>query len=539
MSGPTAGLREAIAAAGRLGVLDPRHLAATGTGFARWGPSIASLYRAAAIETPNRAAVIDHRGVLRYGDLDRRSTALARGLLRLGIEPGEELGLLCLNHRDFVEANLAAAKAGLDVVYLNPGYAPPQLAEVLDRESVTAVVCDEDLHPKVEASGFDGITVLADRRPDRDPAEHRSLWEVRRLGRRRPVALRPRISRPVLLTSGTTGVPKGARRDGDQSPVGALGLFQRIPYRRGDVFHIAAPLFHAWGLSQLAVAAALGSTVVLTRRFSPVDTVRAVIEHEATVLAAVPIMLQRILGDPACDPGAMTSLRIVASSGSALPSPLVTAWMDRVGDTLYNLYGSTEVGQASVATPDDLRRAPDTAGRVAPGSDVAVLDQDGRPLPAGSTGRIFVASGAQFTGYTGGGSKEVIDGRMSTGDVGRFDEDGLLFVTGRADDMIISGGENVFPAEIEHLLLAHPGIADAAVVGLPDPEFGQRLAAFVVAGPSGAPDGDEVRRLVGARLARHKVPRSVTFVEELPRTTTGKVLRRDLIERSSPPGGDA
>ena len=508
-----------------LGLLDPIRLAATGAALARWGPNIASLYGGAAVRHPGRPAIIDHRGSLSYSALDRRSSALAKGLLSIGMRPGRNLGLLCHNHRDFVEANLAAAKAGLDVVYLNTGFASPQLSEVLDREDVAGVVCDADLLAILEGSGSDRPTVVADGTVD----GWRSMHDVRRAGRRRPGFLVPRTSKPVLLTSGTTGLPKGAQRS--NNPAGArsaTGLLQRIPYRTGDVFVVASPLFHAWGLSQLIVAATLGSTVILSRRFSPAACVDAVAEHRATVLTVVPVMLQRMLSDPTVDLSRMSGLRIVASSGAALPPVVARDWMDQVGETLFNLYGSTEVGQAAIATPDELRAAPGTVGRVAPGSTVAILDDAGRPVSEGSTGRIFVRNGAQFAGYTGGGGKEVIDGYMSSGDVGYFNDDGLLFVTGRADDMIISGGENVFPAEVEDLLLGMAAVADVAVVGVDDADFGQRLAAFIVPAAGVELTAEEVRTAVAGQLARHKVPRDVTFVDELPRTTTGKLLRRSL-----------
>jgi fatty-acyl-CoA synthase len=235
-----------------------------------------------------------------------------------------------------------------------------------------------------------------------------------------------------------------------------------------------------------------------------------------------------MLAADSLDPHDLSSLRVVASSGSALPGHLALAWMDRVGDTLYNLYGSTEVGQATIATPEDMRAAPGTAGRVIPGSIVAILDAAGNDVPTGSEGEIVVGNDAQFTEYTGGGTKARVRGLMSSGDVGHFDEDGRLFVTGRADDMIVSGGENVFPGEVEDVIAAEPDVVDAAVVGVPDPDFGQRLAAFVVTRPGSDLDADAIRKLVAGRLARHKVPRDVTFVAELPRTTTGKLLRREL-----------
>ena len=544
------GATETLRLVRRLGLLDPGRVAAVAGALGRWGPTLATLYGAAALRHPVRPAVVDHRGSLPFARLDARSTALAHGLRAMGLRPRQRLGLLCLNHRDFVEANLAAAKAGLDVVYLNTGFAGPQLADVLDREGVGVLVADAAFDELVADIGFDGPRIIADGAVAGGPVADRrargsrvTAWrtmvDVRRLGRRRPTALIPRATSPVLLTSGTTGSPKGANRPARPSDPRAAadmvqggGLLQVVPYRSGDVFAIPSPLFHAWGLSQLIVAAALGSTVILSPRFSPAGTVRAVVEHRATVLAVVPVMLQRMLAEPDLDLGAMSpSLRIVASSGSALPAAVSEAWMDRVGDSLYNLYGSTEVGQATIATPEDLRASPGTAGRVAPGSEVAILDEDGAEQPQGTEGRIFVANGAQFSGYTGGGSKEIVDGRMASGDVGYFDGDGLLFVTGRSDDMIVSGGENVFPREVEEVLLTHPDIDDAAVVGTDDPDFGQRLAAFVVLAPS----ADEaevteaaVKDLVATELARHKVPRDVTFVDELPRTPTGKLLRRSL-----------
>ena len=504
----------------RLGWLDPAQMAATTAALARWGPSLAALYAAAAVRHRGRAAVVDHRGSVTFGELDRSSSALAQGLRSLGLNGGDHLGVLCANHRDFVDVSIAAAKAGLTCVYLNTGFAAPQLGEVLQREGVAAVVADTDLLAIVEASGFGGHVVVA----DGDPGPHRSIGEVRSLGSSRPLLPSWPIA-PVLLTSGTTGTPKGARRSGVAVGLSsALGVMERIPYRGGDVAVIPTPLFHAWGLAQLTIAAATGSTAVLVRRFDVDDTLDAVEAERADVLAVVPVMLQRILAAETHDRDT-SSLRIVACSGSALPAPVATAWMDRFGDNLYNLYGSTEVGQATLATPADLRAAPGTAGRTIPGTVVEVVDEQGEPVAAGESGLIVVGGAGQFTEYTGGGTRDRVRSLMSSGDVGHFDADGRLFVTGRADDMIVSGGENVFPLEVEEVLLSHDDVVDVMVVGVSDDEFAQRLAAVVVRRPGGSIDADGVRSLVASRLARHKVPRDVTFVDELPRNTTGKLLR--------------
>jgi fatty-acyl-CoA synthase len=503
----------------RLGWLDPGLIAATTAALARWGPSLAALYTAAAVRHRTRLAVVDHRGAVTFGELDRSSTATAQGLRALGLNGGDHLGVLCANHRDFVDVSIAAAKAGLACVYLNTGFAAPQLGEVLRREGVRAVVVDSDLLAVVEGSGFDGHVVVA----DGDAGSHRSIDDVRALASRRPLPPSRPIA-PVLLTSGTTGTPKGARRDRPTGLASALGVLERIPYQAGDVSVIPTPLFHAWGLAQLTVAASTASTAVLVRRFDVAATLDAVEAHRASVLAVVPVMIQRILAAET-DGRDVSSLRIVACSGSALPAAVATAWMDRFGDNLYNLYGSTEVGQATLATPEDLRAAPGTAGRVIPGTVVEVVDDRGTVLAPGATGLIVVGSDGQFTEYTGGGTKERVRGLMSSGDVGFFDDEGRLFVTGRADDMIVSGGENVFPLEVEEVLLSHDDIVDVMVVGAPDDEFGQRLAASVVRRPGASIDADGVRSFVASRLARHKVPRDVTFVDELPRNTTGKLLR--------------
>ncbi len=525
-----------VRAIGRLrrsGILEPGLSVANAAGMARWGATPAAVVAGAAGRYPTRVALVDEAGSLTYGELDRRTSRLAAGLVERGVTAEHTIGILARNHRGFVEANLAAAKIGADVVYLNTGFGAPQLADVLRREQVGTVVRDQEYAAIVEAATAEAAAVRLVLSSEDDPDDAgppASLASVRAAARRSRPPRPRRASLPVLLTSGTTGTPKGARRDGARPDlVSATALLDRIPYRRGDVFVIAAPLFHAWGLSMMVLAASLAGTVVLRRRFDPVATVEAVERHDASVLAVVPVMLHRILSSGALDGRDVSSLRIVCSSGSALPGTLTEQWMDAVGDTLYNLYGSTEVGQAAIATPDEMRTAPGTAGRPPPGTTVRLLDDRDQEVEPGEAGRIYVGSNLQFSGYTGGGTKRVVDGLMSTGDVGYVDAHGLLHVTGREDDMIVSGGENVFPAEVEDVLRSHPRVDDAAAVGVPDADFGQRLAAYVVpATTAGDLDLSELRELVRTTLSRHKVPRSIEVVEEIPRNATGKVLRREL-----------
>ncbi len=335
----------------------------------------------------------------------------------------------------------------------------------------------------------------------------------------------------MILTSGTTGTPKGAPRS--EAGLGAaISLLSRMPLRYGWRTHIAAPLFHTWGFAHLALAMLLGSTVVLRRKFLPEPCLSAIAEERCESLVVIPVMLQRILDlpDETLDRYPLPSLEVTAASGSALPGDLALDWMDRFGDNLYNIYGSTEVAYASIATPRDLRAAPTAAGKPPWATAVKILDDEGREVAPGEPGRIFVGNSLLFEGYTGGDeSKEVVDGLMASGDVGRFDGQGRLYVEGRDDEMIDSGGENVFPQEIENCLARHEGVIDVAAIGVDDDKFGKRLRVFVV--PREArPSEDELKDWVKQNLARYKVPREIVFLVELPRNATGKILKRELAQ---------
>jgi acyl-CoA synthetase (AMP-forming)/AMP-acid ligase II len=274
----------------------------------------------------------------------------------------------------------------------------------------------------------------------------------------------------------------------------------------------------------------LCTTVVLKRKFDPEATLSLTAQHECSGLVVVPVMLQRILelDDDVLRRYDLSALRAVPVSGSALPAAVSDKWMDLFGENLFNLYGSTEVAWATIATPQDLRAAPGTAGRPPHRTKVRIVDHDGRDVEPGKTGRVFVGNEMAFEGYTGGGTKEELGGLMSSGDVGHFDAAGRLFIDGRDDEMIVSGGENVFPREVEDLLAAHGAIAEAAVVGVPDDEFGQRLKAFVVTQDDAELSEQEVKAYVKSNLARFKIPREIEFLNSLPRNATGKVLKREL-----------
>ncbi len=520
--------------AGIVGAMRPDKALRVGSTFLRWGASPATGAAVAAIEHPHEIAILDERGSLTWQRLHRRSNALANSLAALGIGPGDGIGVMARNHRGFLETTLAAAKLGAAALYLNTMFAGPQLVEVMRREGPKALVHDEefgdllaDVDPAVRR-----IVAWHDGAP---PAGATTVEQLIAAGAEDDLEPPPDKARFVILTSGTTGTPKGAQRTSPDGLMTIASLLDMIPYRRGSTMMIAAPLFHSWGFLHFVIALPTTSTMVLRRRFDPEDTLATVERTRADVLAAVPVMVQRILGMPDEVLGryAMPSLKITALSGSALPGELAIDWMDRFGDNIYNLYGSTEVSFATIATPTDLRAAPGTAGRPPRGTVVRLFDEAGNEVPPGEIGRIFVGNDMKMEGYTGGGHKESIDGLLSSGDVGHFDADGRLFVDGRDDEMIVSGGENVFPREVEDLLADVEGISEVAIIGVEDQTFGQRLKAFVVLEAGAALSAEELGAHVKANLAAFKVPREIEFLAELPRNATGKVLKRELHAREA------
>jgi fatty-acyl-CoA synthase len=522
----------AIRVAGRTGVLRPirpDRLIGMANGFRRWGMTPAAAYAVGAACEPGRIAVIDERESVSYAEIDRRSSIVAMALAELGVGSGDAVALLARNSAAFVVAQVAASKLGCDILYVNTGFAGPQLGDVLEREKAAAVIADDEFSSLVDdvASSLPRLTAWVE--DGTAPAD--SIAGIAfAAGPATPSLPSPgRDGKHVILTSGTTGTPKGAARGAPNLLAGALeglAVLDAIPYRSRGVTVLAAPAFHAWGLANLIVGMLMQSTLVMTRRFDPARTLELVERHSADALIAVPVMCQRMLEVP--DEHDTSSLRMVGLSGSALPPSLAIKFMDRFGDVLYSLYGSTEVAYVSVAQPQDLREAASSAGRVLRGVRIRLVDSDDNDVEPGGTGRIFAGSAMQFEGYTSGEDKARLGKLTSTGDVGRFGDDGRLYVEGRDDDMIVSGGENVFPAEVEETLHQHPDVADAAVVGVEDEKFGQALVAHVVLRAGAAASESDLRAHVKKHLANYKVPRQVVLHDELPRNETGKVLKREL-----------
>ncbi|MGZ5404885.1 MAG: AMP-binding protein [Nocardioides sp.] len=516
-----------LGGAGVIRPLGPRTLVGLARVLKQWGTGPAGGFATVALTDPHRVAIVDELGELTFSEIHRRSNALARGLAEIGVGEGDSVAVMCRNHRGFVDATIAIAKLGADILYLNTSFAGPQLVDVLEREAPTAVIHDEEFTELLQGADLEH-RVLAWTDTDDHEVTLESLIASHDDSE---VEAPERHARIVILTSGTTGTPKGAPRN-EAGIDAAVSLMSRLPLRRGWRTHICAPLFHTWGFAHLALGMLLGSTVVLRRKFDPEEALRTTEDERCDSLVVIPVMLQRMLALPEETLAAydLSRVKVVAASGSALPGTLALSWMDHFGDNLYNIYGSTEVAYASIATPVDLREAPSSAGRPPHATVVRILDEDGEQVPDGETGRIFVGNSMLFEGYTGGGSKDLVDGLMSTGDVGKFGDDGRLYVEGRDDEMIVSGGENVFPQEVEDCIVEHEHVADAAAIGVEDEDYGMRLRAFVVLRAGGHLSADDVKGHVKTHLARYKVPREIVFLDDLPRNATGKILKRHLAD---------
>jgi acyl-CoA synthetase (AMP-forming)/AMP-acid ligase II len=496
--------------------------------LAKYGPTLAGAFTAGRARAPKRVAVTDEQRSVTYDELYKRVQRIAAGLAELGAGPDGPVAMYQRNSVYAVETLVSASRAGADALLLNTFLSPTQVAEVLHRERPAVLIVDGELRPNV-VDVPDGTTVVI-----AAPEDGAGLGELtmddlaESTGPDLPVPSRK--GRLIVLTSGTTGAPKGAKRGAPKGLGPAASILSRIRFKAPETIVIAPPLFHTWGLAMLQLSPALNATIVLRRRPDPETILSAVAEHKATSLIVVPVMMQRMLDlpDEVRVKYDTSSLRVVASSSAPIPKDVCTRFQDTFGDVLFNLYGATEVSWATIATPEDLRKLPGTAGKPPYGTRLALLDENNRPVPRGEIGRIFVGNEMQFEGYTNGNDKERALGLMSTGDRGVLDENNLLTVLGRDDDMVIVGGENVYPIEVEELLIAQPEVKEVVVVGVPDEALQSRLAAYVVLHDGAQLSEEDVRGLVRGRLAKFSVPRDVVFLEALPRNATGKVVPRLL-----------
>ena len=520
-----------IAKAGSFGVLrsglarprNPWVAAGMLSAFRKWGTTPALGFALGAVRDAEATAIVDVDDPMQeevsFAEAEYRTTVLANSLLDRGAQPGTTVGILGRNSRAYAETIVAVSRTGADLVYLNTGSNAEQVAAACAAHDITMLIHDQEFAGicpgAVLSLGLDdpaGIPLL-DSMPDsgdvgalRTPSKH------------------------VILSSGTTGGPlRGAART--TAPLDSVAaLLHAFPTRLGAVTLIAAPMFHAWGWMHHRMATVMDNTQVLVRHPDPERILALVQAYEVETVITVPVVLKRLVELPQAtkDKYDSSSLRCVAVSGSAIPGDLATQFMDDFGDVLYNLYGTTEAAYATIAAPADLREDPHTAGRPMPGVRVAVFDRKGRPVPQGTDGRVHVRSRTSIDEYVADGTRGTVKGMVATGDIGCMDEQGRLTIKGRADDMVVTGGENVHPTEVEEVLRKHPALADVAVTGRPDPVYGSALVAHVVLAPGAELSDEELLTWSREHLGPHHRPREVIRVDELPRNATGKVLRRVL-----------
>ncbi|MDV3125780.1 long-chain-fatty-acid--CoA ligase FadD2 [Mycobacterium sp. 21AC1] len=519
--------------AGALKLEAPQHMAAMLADIRRWG-ELGMIPALNARRHPHRTAVIDDEGELTFGELDVAAHKLANGLRAMGVRGGDGVAILARNHRWFLISVYGVARTGGRIILLNSEFSGPQIKEVAAREGAKVIIYDDEYTAAVaQAEPELGKLRALGTNPDTDApsgSTDETLAELLARSNSDPAPKVTKHSSIIILTSGTTGTPKGANRGTPPSLAPVGGVLSHVPFRAGEVTSLPAPMFHALGFLHGTIAMMLGSTLVLRRRFKPATVLADIEKHKVTAMVVVPVMLSRLLDtlEETQPKPNLSSLRIVFVSGSQLGAELATRAMKDLGPVIYNLYGSTEIAFASIARPKDLSINPATVGPVVKGVRVRIIDDNGNEVPRGQVGRIFVGNTFPFEGYTGGGGKQIIDGLLSSGDVGYFDEHGLLYVSGRDDEMIVSGGENVFPAEVEDLISGHPEVIEATALGVDDKEWGARLRAFVVKAEGASVDEDAIKTYVKEHLARYKVPREVVFLDELPRNPTGKILKREL-----------
>ncbi len=518
---------------GAFGFEPPQNLAALGADVVRWG-EIGMIPALNARRNPHRTAIVDDEGAMTFAELNDAVNAAANGLLGLGVRGGDGVAILARNHRWFLIANYACARVGARTILLNTEFSGPQIRDVSEREGARVIIYDDEYSDavKMASPALGAIRALGTNPDSPEPSSStdETLAEMIERSSKDAAPKATKKSAIIILTSGTTGTPKGANRHAPPTLAPIGGVLSAVPFKAGEVTALPSPMFHALGYLHATIAMTLGSTLVLHRRFAPAVVLSDVATHKVTAIVVVPVMLSRMLDVLETMPTKpdLSNLRIIFVSGSQLGAELATRAMKDIGPVVYNLYGSTEISFVSIARPQDLKKNPATVGPMIKGVKVKILDEHGSELPTGRVGRIFVGTFFPFEGYTGGGNKEIIDGLMSSGDVGYFDSDGLLYVSGRDDEMIVSGGENVFPAEVEDLISGHPEVIEATAIGVEDKDFGQRLRAFVVPKDGAALTEDAIKDYVRNHLARYKVPREVIFLAELPRNPTGKILKREL-----------
>jgi fatty-acyl-CoA synthase len=505
----------ALVRSGFLRPIAPRVLADIGPRAFRDGLRPQLAYRLHALQEPDRLAWAFGDRTVTWCELIERVDRLANHLQSRGVGPGTKVAMWLSNRPEFIETQGALLTLRATAGFV-AARAPTETAHALiERIAPAVLVTDrEDVPPGVPIlrAGDDYEKALRDASATTPSVDTKDEGKV------------------VVYTSGTTGKPKGAVRSfSGASPRVLAGLLRVVPFRHDDVHLVAAPLYHATGSGFAQIAQVLGNTLVLIDRFSPKAFCEAVQRRRVTSTAVVPTMLHELTQWEDAKNYDLSSLRVVVTTGSVLRPNTRAAATELFGDVIYDLYGSTEMAWVSVATPDDYRTHPGTVGKTVPGVQVRILDENGVDVPRGRAGEIWASNRMMMEEYAGDETltrERVRDGFVSVRDVGYQDADGYLYVVDRADDMLISGGVNVYPAETEAVLIEHPSVSQVAVVGIPDDKWGHRVVAAVV--PRGTPTQTELIAWAKERLPAAAVPKEIRFVDSLPSSETGKIAKRTI-----------
>lgn len=480
------------------------------------GTNPMALLRATAKLHGDRIAVVDDTDQVTYCELWQQAETTAKALsTTYGLHRGQRIAIACHDHIAAVKAVFAAARLGAHVYLLNPGMRHDQLRDLHGRQKFDFYVFDEPLAEVFTETNLSQISI---------PAYHPTGASIDGLSKSVPLAhVRLKKSRGgniVVLTGGTTGQPKAASR---KPSVFAFlppfcALLTQVELGKYRSVYVATPLFHGFGLASLFISVVLGVTIYVSRRFDARRACSLVAEHDVDVVTLVPLMLHRMLQT---DSDAVSCLRCVISGGAVLSPALASSALERIGPKLFNMFGTSEAGFCIMASPQVLAHKPESIGKPVAGVRARISDKDGRELGDGVKGHLCIRS-AWTTNR-----KSWIE----TGDLAYRDAGGDLFLCGRVDDMVVSGGENVYPIELENVLVQHASVESVAVIGIPDPEFGQRLKAVVKLNDP-AVDAVTLLEWLKSRVARHQMPAVIEVREELPYTPLGKVDKKALRRRA-------
>lgn len=496
------------------------------------------LYRIHSKNSPSKPALIWRGRTTTWAELDSRIDRFASGLLRRGVGRKQSIVVMMKNRQEMVELGTAAVRAKGATVAISWRSTAKELVYLATHSGARGMAIEPELLPVYEQAkselprgffvlvagkdapaGMTPLDAVLDEEPQRIDAEPADEDD----------------GATIIYTSGTTGKPKGAvRKYPKDTMIAAFRFINETPMRVDDVHLVTAPLYHSTAFGFLALSHILGNTAVIMDEFKPETFLQLVDEHGVTTTACVPTMLHRVLELPeeTRKKYDTRSLRAVFSGGAPLPAPVATDFMDAFGDVLFNFYGATETGLVTLAKPEDLRHAPGTIGKAIPGNEIRLLDDDKKDVGEGMVGELYVKNKLLVVGYhqdDDATRDSMVSGFFSVGDLARRDRDGNYFIEGRKRDMVISGGVNVYPAEVEGVLESHPDVAEVAVVGIPDREWGERVRAFVVRRDGSTVDEGALKVYARERLAGPKVPRDFVFLDVLPRNPTGKVLKRELV----------